>query len=106
MTKEQVLLASLLPEHLTVQGFHGDRYQVAKYLLDKITLNKTHLEQFKEMLISIGYTPKIVIEGNKQSITLEGGRASDGDKVHGYMGFVAHFEFKEDGSLDNVGIYE
>lgn len=102
MTKEQVLLANLLPEHLTVQGFHGDRYQVAKYLLDQITLNKTHMEQFKEMLASIGYKPKVVVEGDKQAITLSSNR----DKVHGYMGFVAHFEFKEDGSLDNVGIYE
>lgn len=106
MTKEQILLANLLPDHLTVQGCHGDRYKVAKYLLDQITLNKTHLEQFKEMLTSIGYNPKIVIEGGKQGITLEGGMASDGARVHGYTGFVAHFEFNEDGSLDTVGIYE
>ena len=38
-------------------------------------------------------------------ITLSGGYDKN-SKVHGYMGFVAHFEFKEDGSLDNVGIYE
>ena len=63
----------------------------------------THIEQLKAMLISIGYEPKIVIEDDKQSITLEGKR---GSKVHGYIGFVAHFEFKKDGSLDNVGIYE
>ncbi len=64
--------------------------------------NKTHLENFKEMLVSIGYTPELVVEDNKTMITLSSNR----DKVHGYMGFVAHFEFKEDGSLDNVGIYE
>ena len=62
----------------------------------------THLEQFKAMLISIGYNPEVVVEDGKQMITL----SSNQDKVHGYMGFVAHFEFKEDGSLDNVGIYE
>lgn len=62
----------------------------------------THLEQFKAMLISIGYIPEIVEENGKKSITLSSNR----NKVHGYMGFVAHFEFNEDGSLDNVGIYE
>ena len=62
----------------------------------------THLEQFKEMLISIGYELEIEVEGNKQVITLSSNR----DKVHGYTGFVATFEFKEDGSLDNIGIYE
>lgn len=62
----------------------------------------THLEQLKAMLISIGYNPEVVIEDGKQMITL----SSNQDKVHGYIGFVAHFEFKEDGSLDNIGIYE
>lgn len=62
----------------------------------------THIEQLKAMLISIGYNPEVVVEDGKQMITL----SSNGDKVHGYIGFVAHFEFKEDGSLDNVGIYE
>lgn len=62
----------------------------------------THIEQLKAMLISIGYNPEVVVEDGKQMITLSSNR----DKVHGYMGFVAHFEFKEDGSLDNVGIYE
>jgi di/tripeptidase len=65
-------------------------------------MSKTHLEQFIEMLNSIGYTPKIEEEENKKAITL----SSNGENVHGYMGFVAHFEFKKDGSLDNVGIYE
>lgn len=97
------ILARLLPDHLTVAGFHGDRYKVAEYLLSKLSENKqTHLEKFKEMLVSIGYTPELEVEGNKTMITLSSNR----DKVHGYMGFVAHFEFKEDGSLDNVGIYE
>ena len=62
----------------------------------------THIEQLKAMLISIGYNPEVVVEDGKQMITL----SSNLDKVHGYSGFVAHFEFKEDGSLDNVGIYE
>lgn len=64
----------------------------------------SHLEQFKTMLLSIGYEAEIITEDNKQMITLSGGDKNS--KVHGYMGFVAHFEFKEDGSLDNVGIYE
>ena len=29
-------LGDYLPEHITLVGFHGDRYQAAKYLLDKI----------------------------------------------------------------------
>lgn len=62
----------------------------------------THIEQLKAMLISIGYNPEVVVEGNKQSIAI----ASNGGKVHGYLGFVADFQFKENGSLDNVGIYE
>lgn len=74
----------------------------AGFLAGARHVNKTHLENFKEMLVSIGYTPELVVEGNKTMITLSSNR----DKVHGYMGFVAHFEFKEDGSLDNVGIYE
>jgi hypothetical protein len=61
-----------------------------------------HLEQFKIMLASIGYNPEIIAENGKQAITL----SSNGEKVHGYMGFVAHFEFDENGNLDNVGIYE
>ena len=97
------ILANLLPDYLTVIGFHGDRYKVAEYLLNKLSENKqTHLDNFIEMLVSIGYTPELVVEGNKTMITLSSNR----DKVHGYMGFVAHFEFKKDGSLDNVGIYE
>lgn len=63
----------------------------------------SHLEQFKTMLLSIGYEAEIITEGEKQMITLSGGDKNS--KVRGYMGFVAHFEFKEDGSLDNVGIY-
>lgn len=95
-------LANLLPDNLTVQGFHGDRYKVAEYLLDKIETKTTHLSQFVKMLTSIGYTPTIEMEEDKIMISL----SSNNDKVHGYMGFVAHFEFKKDGSLDNIGIYE
>jgi hypothetical protein len=65
-------------------------------------VDKTHLDNFKEMLVSMGYTPELEVADNKTMITL----SSDGHKVHGYLGFVARFEFKEDGSLDNVGIYE
>ena len=75
---------------------------IAGFLAGARHVDKTHLENFKEMLVSIGYTPELVVEGNKTMITLSSNR----DKVHGYMGFVAHFEFKKDGSLDNVGIYE
>jgi hypothetical protein len=65
-------------------------------------MKTTHLSNFVEMLQSIGYTPVLNIEENKISIEVSSNR----DKVHGYTGFVAHFEFKEDGSLDNIGIYE
>lgn len=63
---------------------------------------KTHLDQFKDMLISIGYNPEIKHDNDRLCITL----SSNQENVHGYMGFVAHFEFNEDGSLNNIGIYE
>jgi hypothetical protein len=65
-------------------------------------MKTTHLSNFVEMLQSIGYNPVLNMEENKISIEV----SSNQDKVHGYVGFVAHFEFKEDGSLDNIGIYE
>jgi len=65
-------------------------------------MKTTHLSNFVEMLQSIGYAPILNIEENKISIEV----SSNLDRVHGYMGFVAQFEFKEDGSLDNIGIYE
>jgi hypothetical protein len=32
-------LGDLLPDYLTIVGFHGDRYQVAEHLLDKLMKN-------------------------------------------------------------------
>lgn len=63
---------------------------------------QTHIESFLEMLISIGYSGEVLQEKGKFGVSI----SSNGDKVHGYMGFVAHFEFNPDGSLNNVGIYE
>jgi hypothetical protein len=63
---------------------------------------QTHIESFLEMLISIGYSGEVLQERDKFGVSI----SSNGDKVHGYMGFVAHFEFNPDGSLNNVGIYE
>jgi hypothetical protein len=62
----------------------------------------THLQQLETMLKSIGYQVEIVSRNNKHEITI----TSNGENVTGYLGFVADFEFNEDGSLKNIGIYE
>jgi|GEM_PF-4203064 hypothetical protein len=65
-------------------------------------MNKTHLDNLTEMLVSIGYIPKITEEGDRKIITI----SDNNGKVSGYIGFVAEFYFNEDGSLNNIGIYE
>lgn len=62
----------------------------------------THIEQFKEMLKSLNYSFNVVNESEYDLIQV----SSDGDKVHGYIGFVADFSFNKDGSINNIGIYE
>jgi hypothetical protein len=42
----------------------------AGFLADARHVDKTHLDRFKEMLVSIGYTPELVVEGDKTMITL------------------------------------
>jgi c-di-GMP-related signal transduction protein len=60
-------------------------------------------EQFKAMLDRAGVVYKYQDDDPPGTLTIE---AKDGEKNKGYTYFIAQFVFREDGSLDHVGIWE
>lgn len=62
----------------------------------------THEEKFRSLLVEWGITPYTYDIESTHRVVLA---AREGN-VDGYMGFEAIFDFNDDGSFSNVGVWE
>lgn len=61
----------------------------------------THREKFLTLMEEFGFERKTIVSDGGAEFSVH-----SHDKIRGYSGFVAFFDFNEDGSFDHISVVE